>query len=435
MIGTMAFDPNALMHDGTWLSVFGVVAAFIAFYIARSTIQFIYSVWPFGKIKALREAPKIVGEWQVASSASHLHARAQVVRRLNEATDALAKQIIQTKLSGVAATIANFAQGIIGVIMLMSYVRSKVAPDTVGIWSVVVLGASLFKRVFNLDTVAEKAKKDTDKLDALIRYGQDKLAALDARSMQGQDRTDALLLLVDEITAQLTQIINPGAEVPKPPEPQMPSVPAAPLQALQTQTLGPSPQSVNPAIKYEDPRLLAAVEPLNKDGEGFKGAVGVVLTNVGGSKAHNLHLEDIILTQKTIEFPDNISALASGAKTHPIAGTVTGFGPLQMFDIAAAMMAEWDHQPKALAEVIPCPASATYEDFNHNRFKATWIWEFHPFRYRQWVSRVRKQTDGWLPDTIGPYLTASAIHTERIPREAADNSVISSASHNAGASR
>jgi len=217
MIGLMPFDPSTLMHDGTWLSVFGVLAAFVAFYIARSTIQFIYSVWPFGKIKALRDATKIVDKWPVASPSSHLHARAQVVRRLNEATGALAKQIIQAKLSGVAATIANFAQGIIGVIMLMSYVRSKVSPDTVGIWSIVVLGASLFKRVFNLDTAAEKAKKDTDKLEALIRYGQDKLAALDARSMQGQDRTDALLILIDEITAQLTQIINPGAEVPKPP--------------------------------------------------------------------------------------------------------------------------------------------------------------------------------------------------------------------------
>ena len=431
----MALDHNALMHSGTWLSVFGGLAVFIVFYVARSAIQFIYSVWPFGKIKALRQAPKTVDKWQIASPNSHLHARAQVVRRLNEATDALAKQIIQTKLSGIAATTANFAQGIIGVIMLMSYVRSKVSPDTVGIWSVIVLGASLFKRVFNLDAAAEKAKKDTDKLDALIRYGQDKLAALDARSMQGQDRTDALLLLLDEITAQLTPIINPGADVPKPPEPQMPSVPGAPLQTLQTQTSGMSQQPVNPAIKYEDPRLLAAVEPLNKDGEGFQGAIGVVLTNVGGSEAHNLHLGDIILTQKTIEFPDNISALASGAKTHPIAGQVTGVGPLQMFDIAAAMMAEWDHQPQALAEVIPCPASATYEDFNSNRFKATWIWEFHPFRYRQWVSRVRKQTHGWLPDTIGPYLTASAIHTERIPHGAADNSVISSPSRNAGANQ
>jgi hypothetical protein len=358
-----------------------------------------------------------------------------VVRRFNKATDALAKQIIQAKLSGVAATIANFAQGIIGVIMLMSYVRSKVSPDTVGVWSIVVLGASLFKRVFNLDTVAEKAKKDTDKLDALIRYGQDKLAALDARSMQGQDRTDALLLLVDEISAQLTQIINPGAEVPKPPEFPMPSVIAAPLPTILMPISGPSPESVNPAIKYEDPRLLVAAEPLNKEGEGFKSAIGVVLTNVGGSEAHNLRLEDIILTQKAIEFPENISALAPGAKTHPIAGRVTGFGPMQMFDIAAAMMAEWDHQPKALAEVIPCPASATYEDFNRNCFKATWTWEFHPFRYRQWVSRVRKQTDGWLPDTIGPYLTASAIHTERVPTEAADKNVISSASHDVSTSR
>lgn len=413
----MPFDPSALMHDGTWLSVFGVLASFVAFYVARSAIQFIYSVWPFGKIKALRDATKVVDQWHVPSPASHLHARAQVARRLNEATDALASQIIQAKLSGVAAAIANFAQGIIGVIMLMYYVRSKVSADTVGVWGIVVLGASLFKRVFNLDAVAEKAKKDTDKLEALIRYGQDKLTALDARSMQGQDRTDALLLLLDEITAQLTQIINPGADVPKFPEPPAPPAIASPAAVIPTLTSGSSPEIVTPAIKHEDPRLLAGIEPLQKEGEGFKGAIGIVLTNVGGSEAHNLRLEDIILTQKTIEFSENIPALAPGAKTHPIAGRVTGFGPLQMFDIAAAMMAEWDHQPKALAEIIPCLAGATYEDFNGNRFKATWTWEFHPFRYRQWVSRVKKQTDGWLPDTIGPYLTASAIHTERIPKE------------------
>jgi hypothetical protein len=431
----MFFDLNALLHDGTWLSVFGVLLAFVVFYIARSAIQFIYSVWPLGKIKALRNAPKIGEKWNVASPASHLHAREQVVRRLNEGTDALAKQIIQAKLSGVAASIANFAQGIIGIIMLMAYVRAKVSPDTVGVWSIVVLGASLFKRVFNLDTVAEKAKKDADKLDALIRYAQDKLVALDSRSTQGQDRTDALLVLLDEITAQLTQIINPGADIPKPPERPVPAVVAAPQPTAPAPTSIPIAESVNSAIKYEDPRLLVDVGPLKKEGEGFHSAIGVIVTNVGGSEAHKLRLDDVILTQKVIEFPENISALAPGTSTPPIAGRVTGFGPLQMFDIAAAMMAEWDHQPKALAEVIPCPASATYEDFNGNRFKATWTWEFHPFSYRQWVSRVRKQTDGWLPDTIGPYLTVSAIHTERVPKEAADKNVISSASHNVGASR
>jgi len=409
----MSFDPSTITRSNTWLTVFGVFASFFVFYIARSAVQVIYSVWPFGKIKTLRDAPKTFQKWQIASTPGHVHAREQVVRRLSEATDALAKQIIQTKLSSFAATVANAAQGIIGAIMLTAYVRSKVSAETVGVWGVVVLGTSLFKRVFNLDAVVEKAKKDTDRLDGLIRYGQDKLIALDARSMQGQDRTDALLLLLDELTAQLTPIVNPGAEVPKPPSALTQSndfqIPAAPSSAA-------SPVSFEPTIRLEDPRLLATIESLQKQGDGFKGAIGIVLTNVGGSEAHNLHLDDIILTQKTIEFADNISALASGSKTHPIASKVSGVGPLQMFDIAAAMMAEWDHQPTALAEIIPCQASATYEDFNHNRFKATWVWEFYPFRYRQWVSRIQKKTDGWLPDTIGPYLTASTLHTERTPQ-------------------
>ena len=238
-----------------------------------------------GKIKALRDATKVADAWRVASPTSHLLARSQAVRRLNEATDALAKQIIQAKLSGVAATVANFAQGIIGVIMPMYYVRSKVSPDTVGVSGIVVLGASLFRRVFNLDSVAEKAKKDTDRLEALIRYGQDKLTALDARSMQGQDRTDALLLLLDELTAQLTQIINPGADVPKAPESQTSSAIAVLPATVPTPTSAPNSRPSSSVIKREDLRLLATIEPLTKEGEGFKGDIGIVLNNVGGSEA------------------------------------------------------------------------------------------------------------------------------------------------------
>jgi hypothetical protein len=122
----------------------------------------------------------------------------------------------------------------------------------------------------------------------------------------------------------------------------------------------------------------------------------------------------VVLTQKVIEFPENISVLPAGEHTHAIAGRVTEYGPLQMFDIARAMMDEWDHQPKRFAEVILCAASATYEDYGGNKFKATWNWELHPFIYRTWASRVRKGTDSWLPDTAGPYLTVSAIHTERV---------------------
>lgn len=167
-------------------------------------------------------------------------------------------------------------------------------------------------------------------------------------------------------------------------------------------------------VTLSDPRLLVSVDQLKKDGEGFASAIGVVLKNVGGSEAHNVRLDDMLLTQKVIEFPVNIPALAIGESTHPIAGRITAYGPLQMFDIARAMMEEWDHQKKALADVIPCPASATYTNFAGNKFKASWNFEFHPFVYRSWAQRVHKHTENFLPDTLGPYITVSAVLTERV---------------------
>jgi hypothetical protein len=77
---------------------------------------------------------------------------------------------------------------------------------------VLVLVASLVKQQYHPEVDADQARQKASKLDALIRFSEDELATINAHSATGQDRTDALIELRNQISRGITESENPEAK-------------------------------------------------------------------------------------------------------------------------------------------------------------------------------------------------------------------------------
>jgi hypothetical protein len=170
-------------------------------------------------------------------------------------------------------------------------------------------------------------------------------------------------------------------------------------------------------IAGQYPRLAIDVELLQS--QGMSPTSGVILTNVGDSEAHRLHINDMLVSGRKVTFPANTSVLIATGKTHPIVPTIHGvapIGPIGMHDFVGLMADDWDTQARVtgvpMPEVLTFPASATYEDHRGRKFLASWQFEFHIFKYRNWKQRQKKGTDKWLPDNIGPFVTVPKVETK-----------------------
>lgn len=148
---------------------------------------------------------------EVAPSSPTSVARAQVIRRIADARDALRKQESSSKVSTWIANLLTFAQVVIGGVLASSFVQQSLTPKAVGLFGVLVLIASLVKQQYRPEVGAEDARQKGSRLRALIRTAEDQLTALDARSTQGEDRSDALIALTNRISRGLTEIENPEA--------------------------------------------------------------------------------------------------------------------------------------------------------------------------------------------------------------------------------
>jgi len=158
--------------------------------------------------------------WKTRDSAlnSHTLARSHVVIRLDDAKTARTEEESTAKVSRILSGSLTFAQVVIGGVLASSFVQESLSRNTVGIFGVLVLIASLVKQQYRPEVDAEQAREKASKLQALIRLSEDQLATIDARSAQGEDRTDALIELRDRISQGITEIENPEAILSKRPD-------------------------------------------------------------------------------------------------------------------------------------------------------------------------------------------------------------------------
>jgi hypothetical protein len=155
--------------------------------------------------------------WRTTDSARSPHsiARWHVNIRLKEARTARTKEHSSAKVLHFLSRFLTFAQVVVGGVLATSFVQQSLSSRTVGIFGVLVLLASLVKQQYHPEIDAGEASQKASKLEALIRFSEDELTSIDARSSKGEDRTDALINLRDRISRGITEIENPEAIVPQ----------------------------------------------------------------------------------------------------------------------------------------------------------------------------------------------------------------------------
>jgi hypothetical protein len=76
------------------------------------------------------------------------------------------------------------------------------------------------------------------------------------------------------------------------------------------------------------------------------------------------------------------------------------------------MLEAWNDKRDIKLEHMGFPASATYSDYQGNKFRATWTYEFLPLKCH--INRLHKDKQAADTRPYDPYLSVSTIKTERI---------------------
>ena len=133
-------------------------------------------------------------------------ARDQVRKRLEEIIEERERQQTLAKWSRITSRTLTFGQYIIGAMLTTSLAQGAISKTWLSIFGLLVLLCSATKQHFRVDENAQAADVQFRKLRSLVRYTQDQIAILEVRSANGEDRTDAYIALLNQITESLNQI-------------------------------------------------------------------------------------------------------------------------------------------------------------------------------------------------------------------------------------
>jgi hypothetical protein len=139
----------------------------------------------------------------------------QIRTRLGEIVEERERQRNVTKWSRRTSNLLTFGQYIIGAVLTSSFIQQSLSPIWISIFGLLVIVCSATKQHFHTDENAQTADYRSRRLASLARYAQDQIAILEAKSVNGEDRTDALISLLNELTHGLSQIENPEASLPQ----------------------------------------------------------------------------------------------------------------------------------------------------------------------------------------------------------------------------
>jgi hypothetical protein len=198
---------------------FGALTSFLARSASKTLSEVFAAIFSRPSPKRYRTQDSVATPSQVA--------RQRALARIQEAREALHKQLSAEKWSRISGNLLTVGQYIIGGLLASSFVQESLSPKLVGFLGVLVLLASLLKQHFRPEVSAENASKKAVRLRALIRMSEDQITILDAKIASGQDHTDAMISLLTRITDRLTEIETPDAiERPELPEKPNQTTPA-----------------------------------------------------------------------------------------------------------------------------------------------------------------------------------------------------------------
>ncbi len=158
------------------------------------------------------------GRFRTTDSAENLHklfattkARDQVRKRLEEIIEERERQQSTAKWSRFTSQTITFGQYIVGAMLTTSLAQLTVSKTWLSVFGLIVILCSATKQHFHIDENAQSSDARYKKLRSLVRYAQDQIAILEIRSVKGEDRTDAYISLLTEITQSLSAIESPDA--------------------------------------------------------------------------------------------------------------------------------------------------------------------------------------------------------------------------------
>jgi hypothetical protein len=135
-------------------------------------------------------------------------AKKQVRIRLEDIIEERERQQSTSKWLGITSTFLMFGQYIIGAILTSSFIQHSLSAGWISGLGLMVIICSATKQHFHIDANAQTAEASAKRLRNLVRYSQDQIAILEARSANGEDRTDAFIALLNDMTERLSRIEN-----------------------------------------------------------------------------------------------------------------------------------------------------------------------------------------------------------------------------------
>jgi hypothetical protein len=158
------------------------------------------------------------GRSRTEDSAENLHritamakARDQVRKRLEEIIEERERQQSTAKWSHRTSQTLTFGQYIVGAMLTTSLAQSTISKTWLSVFGLIVILCSATKQHFQIDENAQSSDVRYKKLRSLVRYAQDQIAILEIKSVKGEDRTDAYIALLTEITQSLSAIESPDS--------------------------------------------------------------------------------------------------------------------------------------------------------------------------------------------------------------------------------
>jgi hypothetical protein len=133
-------------------------------------------------------------------------AKKQVRIRLEEVIEERERQESTVRWSQIASRTLTFGQYIIGAMLTTSLVQNSLSKTWISIFGLLVILCSATKQHFHVDENAQASDARAKRLRALVRYAQDQIAILEIRSTMGEDRSDAFVELLNDMTKSLNQI-------------------------------------------------------------------------------------------------------------------------------------------------------------------------------------------------------------------------------------
>jgi hypothetical protein len=201
LLRELSYTPIGLI---TLVALFLTVAGVAVPLIARARVAKWRSdtKWAEKFVRDVRQQPQPSSS-QIATQQVHL--------RLTEANTAREQQKSAAQVLKWSSNSLAFGQYVIGGVLASSFVQQSLNTNLVGLLGVLVLIASLVKQQYHPELKADEASRKASRLQILIRISDDQLTALEAKSTSGEDRTDALIDLMNRITLGLNEIEDPEA--------------------------------------------------------------------------------------------------------------------------------------------------------------------------------------------------------------------------------